>query len=159
MLGDHGLIFKAGYMYDEVVRTPLIIRAPGKLPAAHRVTALTETIDIMPTVLELLGITPSERIQGRSLLPVIAGRAPGRDAVHAEFATTKMLRTSEWKLVHYVGQPLGVLYNLREDPHELKNLYDDPNHGQIRSEMQSRLIDWLIKTADPALPPVPGTRL
>jgi arylsulfatase A-like enzyme len=158
MLGDHGLIFKAGYMYDEVVRTPLIIRAPGKLPAGHRVTALTETIDLMPTVLELLGITPSARIQGRSLLPVIAGTSAGRDAVHAEFATTKMLRTNDWKLVHYVGQPLGELYNLREDPHELNNLYDDPAYQRIRSEMQSRLIDWLIRTADPALPPVPGKR-
>lgn len=158
MLGDHGLIFKAGYMYDEVVRTPLIIRAPGKLPPGHRVSALTEAIDIMPTVLELLGIAPAARVQGRSLMPVISGTSPGRDAVYAEFANTKMIRTSDWKLVHYVGQPLGELYNLREDPHELNNLYDDPKHQAIKAGMLSRLLDWMVRSADPALPPVPGKR-
>lgn len=158
MLGDHGLLFKAGYMYDEVVHTPLIIRAPGKLPSGKRVAGMTQAIDIMPTVLELLGVTPSKRIQGQSLLPVIAGKSPGRGEVYSEFATTKMLQTADWKLVHYVGAPLGELYNLREDPHELSNLYNDPAHAKVRAEMQSRLIDWLIKTEDPALPPVPGKR-
>lgn len=158
MLGDHGLLFKAGYMYDEVLRTPLIFRAPGKLPAGRRFAGMTEGIDIMPTILELLGISRSERVQGRSLLPMIEGKAAGREEIHSEFPTTKAIRTADWKLVHYVGAPYGELYNLREDGHELYNLYDDPAHANSRAEMKSRLADWLIESQDPALPPVPGQR-
>lgn len=158
MLGDHGLLFKAGYVYDEVVRTPLIVRAPGKLPAGRRIAGMTEAIDIMPTVLELLGFTPSKRVQGQSLLPLIEGKRAARQEVHSEFPTTKMIRTADWKLVHYVRAPYGELYNLREDPHELYNLYDDPRHAKVRAEMQARLADWLVESEDPALPPVPGKK-
>jgi arylsulfatase A-like enzyme len=158
MLGDHVLLFKAGYMYDEVLRTPLIIRAPGKLPAGRRVAGMTEAIDIMPTALELLGLRPSERVQGRSLLPLIEGKTQGRQEIHSEFPTTKVIHTDAWKLVHYVRAPYGELYNLREDPHELYNLYDDGGYGKVKSEMQARLADWLVESADPALPPVPGQR-
>jgi arylsulfatase A-like enzyme len=156
MLGDHGLLFKARYMYDEVLRTPLIIRAPGKLPAGRRVSGMTEGIDIMPALLELLGIPPSVRVQGRSLLPLVHGKASGREEIHSEFPGTKVVRTAAWKLVHYLRAPYGELYNLREDPHELHNLYDDPAYARARAEMKSRLADWLIESEDPALPPVPG---
>jgi arylsulfatase A-like enzyme len=158
MLGDHGLLFKAGYMYDEVLRTPLIFRAPGKLPTGGRISGMTEAIDIMPTVLELLDLKPSARVQGRSLLPMIAGKDPGRAEIHSEFPATKVIRTAEWKLVHYVGAPYGELYNLREDPHELYNLYNDPASTRRQSEMKSHLADWLVQSADPALPPVPAQR-
>jgi arylsulfatase A-like enzyme len=158
MLGDHGLLFKAGYMYDEVLRTPLIIRAPGKLPAGRRVSGMTEGIDIMPTILELLGFRPAERVQGKSLLSLIEGKASGREEIHSEFPGTKAIRTADWKLVHYLRAPYGELYNLREDPHELYNLYDDPAYANAKAEMKSRLADWLIESEDPALPPVPGQR-
>lgn len=159
MLGDHGLLFKSRYFYEEVVRTALMMRAPVKLPAGRRVPAMTEAIDMMPTMLELLGIRPSERVQGKSLLPLIAGKAPGREEVHSEFPALKMVRTAEWKLVHYVREPYGELYNLREDPHELRNLYNDAGYAKAKSEMQARLADWLVESADPARGPVPGVRL
>jgi arylsulfatase A-like enzyme len=119
---------------------------------------MTESVDIMPTVLELLGIRPSTRIQGTSLLPLIEGKSSGRSEVHSEFPATRMIRTGDWKLVHYVRAPYGELYNLREDPHELYNLYDDPAYANARAEMKSRLADWLIESEDPALAPVPGQR-
>jgi arylsulfatase A-like enzyme len=67
-----------------------------------------------------------------------------------------MIRTADWKLVHYVRAPYGELYNLREDPHELHNLYDDRAYAQVRAEMKSRLADWLIQSEDPALSPIPA---
>ncbi len=149
MLGDHGLLFKGGYFYDEVMRTPLIIRAPGKLPAGKRVAALVEEIDIMPTILELLGIAVPAGVQGQSLV----GGA-GRSTVHAEFSNIKMVRTAQWKLVHYLHAPYGELYNLREDPHELYNLWDDAAAAPARREMQARLADWLIDSQDPLLKPL-----
>ncbi len=153
MLGDHGLLYKGGYFYDEVVRAPLILRAPG-LPKAKRVSDLVETVDLMPTLLELLGLQKSNRVQGRSLIPLIRGSERRTTPVYSEFPTTKMIRTLDWKLVHYVRAPYGELYNLREDPHELFNRWDDPSCAQARSEMQARLTDWLIATDDPLLAPV-----
>jgi arylsulfatase len=147
-LGDHGLLYKGGYMYDEVVRIPLILRAPGKVPAGKRVKALAEQIDLAATVLELLGLPKPEAMQGQSLLT-----AKPRRAVHAEFSNIKMLRTEDWKLVHYLHQPYGELYNLREDPHELYNVYDDAGAAKPRHEMESALADWLIDSADPLLSP------
>jgi arylsulfatase A-like enzyme len=148
MLGDHGLLYKGGYMYDEVVRIPLILRAPGKVAAGKRVKALAEQIDLAPTVLELLGLKKPAGMQGQSLLS-----PKPRRAVHSEFANIKMLRTEEWKLVHYLHAPYGELYNLREDPHELENLYDDAGAAKARHEMESELADWLIDSSDPLLAP------
>jgi len=153
MLGDHGLLFKGGYFYDEVVHAPLILRAPG-LPAGKRVADLVETVDLLPTLLELVGLAKSDRVQGRSLLPVIAGTDRRARAVHSEFPGTKMIRTREWKLVHYLHAPYGELYDLKEDPHELYNRWDDPACARAKSEMLARLADWLVDTEDPMLIPL-----
>lgn len=157
MLGDHGLLFKGGYFYDEVVHVPCVIRAPGKLPAGRRVRDLVEEIDVMPTVLELLGVRVPEAVQGRSLMPLVEGkRATPKRAVYSEFPTMKMVRTEQWKLVHYVHAPYGELYDLKNDPQELRNLYDDPGYTHVRAEMKSMLADWLIDSQDPARPPIPA---
>ncbi|MFB3828875.1 MAG: sulfatase [Bryobacteraceae bacterium] len=152
MLGDHGLLFKGGYFYDEVLRVPLILRGPG-IPKGQRVARLTEEIDVVPTVLESLGLPVPQAVQGRSLL-----REQKERPVHGEFAGTKMIRTRDWKLVHYVRAPHGELYNLREDPHELYNRYDDPAAAGQRHEMERALIDWLVDSQDPLLAPVSAGR-
>ncbi len=154
MLGDHGLLFKGGYMYDEVVRAPLILRVPGRLPSGRRIPALVESIDVLPTVLELLNIPIPEGVQGRSLVATIEGKPGLQRAVHAEFPTIKMIRTDRWKLVHYVRAPYGELYDLREDPHELYNRFADPGAAAARTEMQAMLADWFIDSADPLRPPL-----
>ena len=154
MLGDHGLLFKGGYMYDEVVHAPCVIRAPGRVPAGKRCNPLVEAIDLMPTLLELMGIQGSPRIQGRSLAPLMDGKSLASRPVHAEFSNIKMLRTRDWKLVHYLHAPYGELYNLREDPHELYNRYDAPGAARARQEMESAMIDWLVDSEDPARKPL-----
>lgn len=143
MLGDHGLLFKSpGYYYDEVVRAPLIVRAPARamgpgLGAGKRIGRLVEEIDLMPTLLELLGIDIPRGVQGRSL----AG-GPPRQAVHSEFPGSRMLRTEAWKLVEFPGEPYGELYNLRKDPHELFNLWDDAAARPSRRQLQAELAEW-----------------
>ena len=154
MLGDHSLLFKGGYFYDEVVQVPLILKAPGKLPAGRRVAPLIETVDLMPTLLELLGVEAPAGIQGRSLLPVIDGREKRNRVAHSEFPGAKMIRTADWKLVHYLHAPFGELYNLRDDPQELYNRWDDPAASKARHEMEQMLADWLIDSQDPLLAPI-----
>ncbi len=148
MLGDHGLLFKGGYMYDEVLHVPLILRAPGRIQPGSRVDKLCEEIDVLPTVLELLGVAAPDGIQGESLLG-----SKKKQAIFAEFPTIKTVRTLEWKLVHYPGAKYGELYNLKNDPNELFNLWADPKYAPRRAEMAGMLADWLIRTQDPKLAP------
>lgn len=156
MLGDHGLLFKGGYFYEGVVRVALAIRAPGKIKPGLRIRELVEEIDVLPTILELLGIQAPAGIQGVSLVSCLHGRSVKHDGVHAEFPTMKMLRTNDWKLVHYLGAPYGELYDLREDPDELTNLYGDSKAVNARAEIEHMLADWLIRSQDPLLQPIPA---
>lgn len=94
-----------------------------------------------------------EGVQGRSLLPALSGGTLVKRPVHAEFSNIKALRTEDWKLVHYLPAAHGELYHLREDPHELHNLYADAAYSNQRIEMKSLLADWLIDSEDPVLKP------
>ena len=155
MLGDHGLLFKGSYMYDGVTRVPLILRAPGKIKAGTVIDALVEEVDVMPTLLDLLGIQPPTGVQGKTLVPLTRNpQAKHKDAVFAEFPTIRMARTRDWKLVHYTKAKYGELYHLAEDPHELANLYDDPHYAPARADMIGILFDWLANSTDPKLTPV-----
>jgi arylsulfatase A-like enzyme len=156
MLGDHGLLFKGSYMYDELLRTPLIMRLPGRLPAGRVLDTMVQEIDQMPTLLQLLGAPVPEGVQGRSLLPLIEQRSglQWNETVFAEFPNIKAVHTRDWKLVYYPGKPYGELHDLRKDPHELENLWDEPSRGGARQEMMARLADWLISSQDPLPPPI-----
>ncbi len=151
MLGDHGLLFKGSYMYDGVVQAPLVIRAPGKLAAGQVVNNLCEEVDVMPTLLELLGIRSPLGVQGQSLV-----NSKPKAAVFAEFPAIRMARTREWKLVHYPKAKYGELYHLTEDPHEFANLWHDPKYAGARADMEGVLFDWLASSLDPKLAPVKG---
>jgi arylsulfatase len=154
MLGDHGLLFKGAYFYEGLVHVPLIIRAPGKFPSGVKVDSLVQEIDVLPTLLELIGVPAPEGIQGQSLVATVKGSGPRQDAVYSEFPTIKMIRTERWKLVHYVGQKYGELYDLKQDPNELTNVFGDSRFAEAQEEMERRLTDWLIKSVDPLLKPL-----
>jgi arylsulfatase len=69
-----------------------------------------------------------------------------------------MVRTTDWKLVHYPGQRYGELYDLRNDPNEYENLYASVDAIRQRGEMYQMLADWMIRTGDPMRNPVPDPR-
>ncbi len=155
MLGDHGLLFKGSYMYDGVVKVPFIVRAPGKIAPGTVVKGLVEEVDLLPTVLEVLGVKTTAAVQGKSLMGVVKNPAARhKTAVFAEYPAIKMVRTAEWKLVHYVKSRHGELYDLRRDPHELTNVYADPANAAVLAEMFALLADWQAGTGDPVLAPV-----
>lgn len=150
-LGDHGLMFKGCRFYEGLVRVPLIFRWPGKIVQGLRSDALVELLDVTATVVELAGLDQPAEMQGRSLLPILTGQAdPGhfRDAVRCEYSDAlhphftggngafgTMYRRDHWKLVVYHGHNLGELYDLKQDPHEFQNLWDDPDHAQLKATL------------------------
>jgi len=144
-------------LYPEVARVPFLIAAPG-LPAGHRVTQLTQSADILPTLLDMIGsrAEPPEPFHGRSFLKHLKAQsdAPIRDSVVAgmfpksfgeteAFAmkTTPMLYTAKWAYA-----PVGVrgtpeLYNIVNDPSATKNLA--AIHPRIAARHHRMLLDWL----------------
>ena len=159
-LGDHGLIQKGCRFYEGLVRVPLIFSWPGHVKAGVRSDALIELRDIAPLLLELAGVDVPERMEAKSLVPMLSGnQAPDehRDFVRSEyynaldqadatFAT--MYRNRQYKLVVYHGHGLGELYDLQEDPNEFDNLWDSPDHVAVKLDLIQRSFDASMLSMD-----------
>ena len=124
---------------------------------------MTELIDIAPTLLEAAGINIPEYVQGRSLLPILLGQRPAdqhRDYVFSEYynawthkhAYGSMLRTLEEKVVVYHGTDQGELYDLKNDPDEFKNLWNDSSHTSMKLRLMKACFDASVFTMDPSPP-------
>lgn len=144
MLGDHGLAYK-WLMFDQVTHVPLIVRdfRPGA-PGGFVAPQLVSLIDLGPTVCELAGIAPPARLEGQSLAGYLRTETvPARRHVFCEDSYLLMIRSVTAKLVLYHGQPEGELYDLARDPHESRNLWNDPAHAALKQELQNELLTWL----------------
>ncbi len=163
MLGDHGLINKGCRFYEGLVRVPLIFWWPGHIKKGLQSNALVELIDIAPTLLEITGEPVPARMQGKSLLPILEGRADPdefRPYVRSEFYETlksgprdrvsnaTMIRTRNHKLVNYHGHEKGELFDLRKDPEEFENLWDDPASQQVKLELMRMSFDATVSALD-----------
>ena len=166
-LGSHHLLFKGPWPYEPVVRVPLIWRAPGGQQGT-RVRQPVSHLDFAPTVLDYAGLDQeafdlrggqqAQRaiLPGESLRPVIdTGARPQQDGklvefdedgVSQEMCRYRMLITERWKICIYGGFGDGVLYDLENDPSEMRNLWDDPGHLQVKAEMLAKLGDRLALT-------------
>lgn len=142
-LGDHRLLLKGAEPYQQVTRVPLIWAEPGA--EAHRTRELASTIDISASVLDRAGLAPYAGMQGQSLLPVVRGEAKGRDNVliqyehqrpHPAWGVPPRVHTiveDGWRLSLFPGEAGGELYDLEEDPDELRNLWDAPEAAPRRA--------------------------
>ena len=160
MLGDHGLIQKGCRFYEGLVRVPLIFSWPGHFESGLKNDALVELLDKAPTLLELAGLNVPERMQGRSLLPILQGEVSGdhhRDFIRCEyydavdmpdgtFAT--MYRDRSHKLVVYHGHRHGELYDLEADPDEFENLWDKRSSQGLKLDLMKRSYDSSMLAID-----------
>ena len=153
--GEHGLGPERRFAYEEGIRCPFLVRYPAKVKPGARFSDLMICQDIAPTLIELAGGRPGPQIQGRSFLPLLAGRRAGwRKAVLAEYwaeqaypwligMTYKAIRTQRHKLIHWVNKgragELDELYDLEKDPYELKNLIRSPAHAAVREKLHRDL--------------------
>ena len=144
-LGDHHQVYKFSSHYDPVARVPLVLAGPG-VETVGESDPLVELIDLGPTFLELAGLDPLPGASGQSLSALLRGGAPLHDVVFSEHGQRVMVRTHEWKLVAYLGQPYGELYDLRTDPDELHNLYDSPEASDARGGLYERMGQWFGNT-------------
>jgi arylsulfatase A-like enzyme len=177
-LGDHWLIEKLGF-FEQSYRIPLIIRWPGMGGAAGRVVeAFTENVDIMPTVLDLVGGRLPEFADGASLRPFLDGDLSGwaapegwRTAVRHEFdfrdptsdvierfyglrmdqCAISVIRDRTTKYVHFCGDLPPLLFDLADDPGELVDRHGDPAYATRELELAGRLLRMHLEHTDPRL--------
>jgi uncharacterized sulfatase len=144
MIGEHGLTHKGVGCHEGVLRIPTVFRWPGRLPAGLRTDALAEGVDVMPTLLDLLGIDVPDTVHGRSLAPILDGQVQ-RVRDHAFFQWEDYVfgvRDDRWKLTWYDPDQAGELYDLADDPLEKVNRYDDPESADHRDRLLGVLNDW-----------------
>ena len=142
-LGEHGEEEHGLLVYDSTLRVPLVLSWPGHLPAGARARGQFRSVDLLPTLLELLGV-PAVRTSGTSRADVLArgGRIPDNEsyaeslygALHFGWAQLRALRAEGWK---YIEAPRPELYHLTEDPGEMRNVLQ--SREQVASGMRQSL--------------------
>ena len=155
--GEHGLGGK-WLLYEESIRTPIIIHAPG-IPDALRGTKLDTlalNIDIAPTILDMAGISIPSEMDGMSLYPQVSGQHTSSRAdffmehvgvidVENPIPDSRGVRSDEWKYIRYVNVNPEVeeMYHVKVDPLESHNLIDDANYIDIKRQLQQSYDDYL----------------
>jgi arylsulfatase A-like enzyme len=169
-LGDHGW-FDKRLMYEESIRMPFVMRYPGAIHPGSVNRDMVLNIDFAPTFLDFAGVPAPSEMQGRSFRANVEGHTPGnwRKAMYYRYwmhndgdhhvPAHYGIRTDRWKLIDYYGRPLGKsganppdtapeweLYDMQNDPREMKNLYADPKYASVVRRMKAEL-DRLQKEA------------
>ncbi|MGH3369711.1 MAG: sulfatase/phosphatase domain-containing protein, partial [Nocardioidaceae bacterium] len=177
-LGEHGWYDKR-FMYRESLQMPLVMRYPRLVEPGTASDALVLNVDLAQTFLDLAGVDPHPRMQGRSMRPLLEGadsdEADWRTAAYYRYwehldgihhvAAHRGVRTRDRKLVHYYGsgcgqpgasetrtEPEWELFDLDKDPEELRSVVDDPTYADDLEQMRS-LLDRLASELADELPP------
>ena len=164
-LGDHGW-FDKRWMYEESLRTPLIVKWPGVVKPGSVNRDMVMNLDLAETFLDVAGAPVPKAMQGTSIVPLLRGRTPAnwRDAIYYQYfeypgwhAVRRQygVRTSHYKLIHYYEVGEWELFDLDKDPEELKSVYADPSYASVRREMESKLTSLRSQYAVPANDPAP----
>ena len=150
-MGSHGLRGKQN-MYEHTVGVPLIFRGPGA-PRDKRFAAQIYLRDTFPTVCELVGVPIPRSVEGRSAVPVLHGET---DSLHPFVFcyfrdVQRMVRTTQWKLIHYPKIDRWQLFDLVNDPLERHDLSNESKYGAIMTQLRAKLLEAQRQHNDPDL--------
>ena len=154
--GQHGLIAKGAFHYDDGVRVPMIVRWPGHVPAGVQSDSLQSLVDYAPTFLGACDIDIPAEMTGINQLPVWQGHTSAlRDWAIVENRhqpTTIHMKTYvnlRYKLTVYFEQDYGELFDLVADPQETCNRWDDPDYGDLKAKLFEDLLYAEIRKEEP----------
>lgn len=145
-MGDHGLLLQNPMMYESLLRVGLVMNGPG-IPRNLVVDDPVSTLDLGATMQDYCGVGADARIHGRSLRPLVEGRGETRDFAYLEWDVEparycigkelklRTVRTKTHKLTLELNSGAGELYDLRNDPDEMDNLFDDAGYLSVRKEL------------------------
>lgn len=163
--GEHGLIDKRT-AYEASMRVPMIMQCPELFPGGRTVEQVVANLDIAPTILSAAGLQPPAHMAGASLLPLARGeQVPWRTELLYEYfwernfphtPTVFALRTSQYKFIRYHGLwDVDELFDLRADPHEMRNLAYEAAHAARVQELSARMFALRDRTGGMAIPLYP----
>ena len=145
--GQHGLQAKGGFMYEDLIKLPFIVRYPGKVPAGTVSPAIQSLVDLAPTFLSLAGLEIPQGMTGVDQSEVWMGRkSNARDHAICEFRHEpstihqKTFVDERYKITVYYNQEYGEIFDLKEDPGELRNLWNDPAAAGLKSGLLLKYI-------------------
>lgn len=152
MMGAHGLLYKINNScYKEVGNVPFLISVPGFTRRESVSGGLVSSVDILPTLLELMGQKPVKEIHGKSFTSLLRQpEKPFRSRLFIHWGPNSIVSfDGVWKYARHAKADRDELYNLREDPGQLKNLMDEKKHTGLVKKKQQEIQDWLRETAHP----------
>jgi len=168
MLGEHDYQDKR-WMFEESQRMPLLIRYPSSIKPGTRIDSLIENVDFAPTILDLIGASIPESVQGRSFKTIASGGPEPEDwraaayyrywmhMAHHDNPAHVGIRTKKYKLIYYYGcnyeggyrtPPGWELYDLENDPSETRNMIDDPELKETVDELKLLLAETRKRVGD-----------
>ena len=158
-LGEHGW-FDKRFMYEESYRTPLLVQWPGITKPGSTNKDIVSNLDFAETILDIAGVKIPGDMQGESMVPLLKGETPSTwrkehyyhyyeyPAVHS-VKRHYGISTDQYKLIHfYYDIDEWELYDLKSDPMEMKNVYNDPAYESIKKELNKRLKSIMTKYGD-----------
>lgn len=163
MMGQHRLLTKGACMYEAATHIPLLMRAPtaSAAPTPAVVSAPVSHADLLPTFLRLAGGEAPAILDGHDLAPLLRGDPDPHRAVVIEFNRFEVGHDScggfqpiraivrdQYKLALNLLST-DELYDLEQDPHELQNLIDSPDHAAVRQDLHRQLLEWMNARRDP----------
>jgi arylsulfatase A-like enzyme len=148
-LGEHGWYDKR-WMYEQSLRTPLIVRWPDHIKPNTRNDAFVSNLDFAQTFLDLAGAPIPDDMQGRSLVPLMKGNGPEdwRDSFYYHYyenpgwhnvARHYGVRADRYKLIHYYRKDEWELFDLKKDPRELNSVYGDAGYAEVQKRLKRQL--------------------
>jgi len=150
-LGHHQMVRK-NFLYEESVKVPMIVSFPGHaradvVEAEHLVSGL----DVVPTVCDYVGIKPPPNMHGRSLRPLLEGRASNRRPFVASEVghRARMIRSERYKYVKYRDDPVEQLFDMKADPNETRNLAGESKLASVVADHRRMLTEWQKRLAPP----------
>jgi len=148
-IGSHGLFGKQN-LYDHATHEPLIFDGPG-IPKERQSDAFCYLFDIFPTLGDFCSVPAPEGSEGRSLAPLIRGGAAsaGRDSIFTAYrGLQRAVRDDRWKLIVYTHINKTQLFDLQNDPVEMRDLADDPKHAGGLERLTGMLRNWQHQLGD-----------
>ena len=144
LLGNHGLYLKGPTPYEDLLRVTMVVRGPG-VASRQLVVEPVSTLDLSATFYEAAGVSAPVEQQSRSLMKLLRGGAETRDAAYSEWHVhpsrcgvalkLRTVRMQQYKCTFELDSGAGELYDLRNDPAEMNNLFDDPGYAHVRREL------------------------
>ena len=157
--GEHNGLGDKRLAYEEALRIPFVMRYPKLIRANSMITEMALNIDLAPTLLDLAGAKPPSSMQGRSLLPLMTGKNTAwRESFLYEYwvdlnpLLPRMVgvRTRDATFIRYPDvQDIPEMYDLKQDPREMRNIAMDPAHAGTRKRLEAELDRLLASTGYP----------